>query len=83
MSKNLVDTFVKLSHYDELCPEFHRAEEDQEMSRCLVKLGIFPTDSRDSTGRDRFHQFHPEEISSLLYRKFILKNSYYFPFPVS
>uniref|UniRef100_A0A7E4V6X6 N-acetylgalactosaminide beta-1,3-galactosyltransferase n=1 Tax=Panagrellus redivivus TaxID=6233 RepID=A0A7E4V6X6_PANRE len=83
LSKKAVDTFVTLSHDEELCPEFHRAEEDQEMGRCLAKLGITPMDSRDNQGRDRFHQFHPEQMMDIGIQHFVRRFGYYrvLPYP--
>ena len=68
---------------EDLCPEFHRAEEDQELSRCLAKIGITPTDSRDNDGRDRFHQFHPEEHLDQGRELFMSRHGYYRYFGVS
>ncbi|CAH1778270.1 unnamed protein product [Owenia fusiformis] len=41
------------------CRMIENAEEDIETANCLSKLGVKIGDSRDSTGRSRFHCFAP------------------------
>uniref|UniRef100_A0AC35FD16 Uncharacterized protein n=1 Tax=Panagrolaimus sp. PS1159 TaxID=55785 RepID=A0AC35FD16_9BILA len=77
MSWKTLESFVNLTYDDNLCPEFHRAEEDQELSRCLAKINLTPSDARDSQGRDRFHQFHPEELNDFGRTIFMNRHSYY------
>ena len=36
---------------------------DVVMARCLQQAGIFPWDTRDRAGRERFHLFDPESIA--------------------
>lgn len=77
MSRKALQSFVNITYDDSLCPEFHRAEEDQELSRCLAKIDITPSDARDNDGRDRFHQFHPEELEDIGRKIFMTRHSYY------
>lgn len=73
-----MESFVKVMKNGEKCPDFHRAEEDQEISRCLARVGIFPEDTRDLYGHDRFHHFHPdEERNDYVKKRFLKKNAFY------
>ncbi|TMS32303.1 hypothetical protein L596_000164 [Steinernema carpocapsae] len=59
-----------------LCPEIHRAEEDQELAKCLSKIGIYPGESIDEDGKLLFHHFHPLELMNPFLLQFIMKYSY-------
>ncbi|KAI6234205.1 hypothetical protein M3Y99_00828200 [Aphelenchoides fujianensis] len=66
VSREGARVFNEIMQNETICPDFHRAEEDEdeELARCMARAGIYPTNTRDAEGRDRFHHFHfPEEIS--------------------
>ncbi|KAK6020612.1 hypothetical protein OSTOST_13731, partial [Ostertagia ostertagi] len=52
LSRPAVEVFNRIMKNPRLCPEHHRAEEDQEMGRCLAAAGIYPEDTRDENGSD-------------------------------
>uniref|UniRef100_A0A1I7RYN2 LAGLIDADG_2 domain-containing protein n=1 Tax=Bursaphelenchus xylophilus TaxID=6326 RepID=A0A1I7RYN2_BURXY len=47
------------------------------ISRCLAKVGVYPVDTRDKLGRERFHHFHIDEFKSKYLVEFIKQNSFY------
>lgn len=77
LSSTALESFVNSTYDQKICPENHRAEEDQELSRCLGGVNITPADTRDSIGRDRFHHFHPEEHQMRWVEDVIHRFSYY------
>uniref|UniRef100_A0A914C485 N-acetylgalactosaminide beta-1,3-galactosyltransferase n=1 Tax=Acrobeloides nanus TaxID=290746 RepID=A0A914C485_9BILA len=78
LSRTAMESFIEVMKEKKTCPEFHRAEEDQELSRCLSRVGIFPEDTRDNYGRERFHHFHPdEERNNFMKKMFLKRNAYY------
>lgn len=72
-----MESFTKISDNQNFCLNLHRAEEDQELNSCLAEIDIRPSDSRDSFGRDRFHQFHPIERTYNYLNKFLRKFGFY------
>ncbi|PIO59943.1 hypothetical protein TELCIR_18578, partial [Teladorsagia circumcincta] len=78
LSRPAVEVFNRIMKNPRLCPEHHRAEEDQEMGRCLAAAGIYPEDTRDENGSDRFHHFHPTE-QLLMYKDPFARRSAYYP----
>ncbi|CAD5213388.1 unnamed protein product [Bursaphelenchus xylophilus] len=77
VSRAGMKVFNDIMKNDTICPDFHRAEEDQEISRCLAKVGVYPVDTRDKLGRERFHHFHIDEFKSKYLVEFIKQNSFY------
>ncbi|WKX93587.1 hypothetical protein Q1695_011114 [Nippostrongylus brasiliensis] len=79
LSRAAAETFNELMKNAFLCPNHHRAEEDQEMGRCLEAAGIYPEDTRDANGSDRFHHFHPSEHFVMYKDSFARRSAYYPP----
>ncbi|CAJ0931858.1 unnamed protein product, partial [Mesorhabditis belari] len=79
LSKPTVEAFNRVMKNNELCPDFHRAEEDQEISKCLAAVGIYPEDTRDENGSERFHHFHPTEQLEMYNDAFARRFAYYTP----
>uniref|UniRef100_A0A7E5A2E0 N-acetylgalactosaminide beta-1,3-galactosyltransferase n=1 Tax=Panagrellus redivivus TaxID=6233 RepID=A0A7E5A2E0_PANRE len=79
LSWRALETFVKLTRIPGMCTKFHRAEEDQELGSCLATAGVTTQDTRDEAGRQRFHQFHPDEIHKNDQAKFN-KRHYFYPY---
>ncbi|KAI6174384.1 hypothetical protein M3Y98_01184200 [Aphelenchoides besseyi] len=77
VSRAGVRVFNEIMTNDKICPDFHRAEEDQELGKCMAKVGIYPTYTRDAQGKDRFHHFHVDELQSLLIRRFTRNYAFY------
>ncbi|KAI6179119.1 hypothetical protein M3Y98_00576200 [Aphelenchoides besseyi] len=77
VSNKGMEVFNKIMKNDSICPDFHRAEEDQELGRCMAKVGIYPTDTRDTKGRERFHHFHVDELDNRWLKEFIKQNAFY------
>ncbi|KAI6184552.1 hypothetical protein M3Y97_00608700 [Aphelenchoides bicaudatus] len=77
VSNEAMSVFNTIMRNDSICPDFHRAEEDQELGRCMAKVGIFPTDTRDELGRERFHHFHIDEYNDKWLVEFIRQNAFY------
>lgn len=72
-----METFNTIMRNDSICPDFHRAEEDQELGRCMARVGIYPTDTRDKLGRERFHHFHVDEFKNRWLVDFVKQNAFY------
>uniref|UniRef100_A0A1I7YHH2 N-acetylgalactosaminide beta-1,3-galactosyltransferase n=1 Tax=Steinernema glaseri TaxID=37863 RepID=A0A1I7YHH2_9BILA len=84
ISREALRQFYNEMRYNQtLCPEIHRAEEDQELAKCLSKIGVYPSKSTDAYGRQMFHHFHPLELESSFLFQFIAKYSFekFEPFP--
>ncbi|CAD6197698.1 unnamed protein product [Caenorhabditis auriculariae] len=79
LSRPAAEAFHDVMKDPTRCPEHHRAEEDQEMAKCLAAVGIFPEDSRDENGSDRFHHFHPLEHLDMFSDAFARRFAYYPP----
>ncbi|CAJ0586651.1 unnamed protein product, partial [Mesorhabditis spiculigera] len=79
LSRPTVEAFNRVMKDPELCPDFHRAEEDQEISKCLAAVGIYPEDTRDENGSERFHHFHPSEQLEMYKDGFARRFAYYTP----
>ncbi|CAI4231723.1 unnamed protein product [Auanema sp. JU1783] len=77
LSRAALGEFNKVMKDPAKCPDHHRAEEDQEIARCLAHAGIYPEDSRDEVGADRFQHFHPLEQLVMYQDSFAQKYSYY------
>ncbi|CAM9742924.1 unnamed protein product [Chrysoparadoxa australica] len=53
-------TVLKQNMYDERCqPHASRRQEDVQVAKCLALSFVFPYDTRDALGRERFHPFSP------------------------
>ncbi|KJH49392.1 hypothetical protein DICVIV_04475 [Dictyocaulus viviparus] len=50
-----------------------------QMGRCLAAAGIYPEDTRDENGSDRFHHFHPTDQLQMYRDPFARKSAYYPP----
>ncbi|KAK0394181.1 hypothetical protein QR680_000607 [Steinernema hermaphroditum] len=76
--------YNEMKYNHTLCPEIHRAEEDQEFAKCLSKISVYPSRSTDDYGKQLFHHFHPMELESSFLFQFIVKYSFdkFEPFPV-
>ncbi|PAV58234.1 hypothetical protein WR25_16482 [Diploscapter pachys] len=77
LSQPAAKAFVEVMKNSTLCPDHHRAEEDQEVARCLAHMKIFPSDTRDEEGSDRFQHFHPLEQFDMYKDEFAQKYAYY------
>jgi len=77
VSNEGMQVFNTIMRNNSICPDFHRAEEDQELSRCMAKVGIYPPDTRDKMGKERFHHFHIDEFKSSEISKFVSENAFY------
>lgn len=54
--------FVEKSYHDEYgCP--YDWAEDHGIGRCLARVGIYPTDTRDDKGLNSFVPFKPSELA--------------------
>ncbi|CAD6195923.1 unnamed protein product [Caenorhabditis auriculariae] len=61
LSRAAVRTFHDALYPNEtLCPD--DIYEDVGISRCLASAGIFPTDTRNSKGQNRFNTFTPSDV---------------------
>ncbi|KAI6218186.1 hypothetical protein M3Y99_01723100 [Aphelenchoides fujianensis] len=47
------------------------------LGRCMAKVGIYPTDTRDAQGRERFHHFHVDEFENRWLTEFVKQNAFY------
>jgi hypothetical protein len=43
----------------------------------MARAGIYPIDTRDSLGRERFHHFHIDEFTDRWLVDFIKQNAFY------
>ncbi|KAI6234192.1 hypothetical protein M3Y99_00826700 [Aphelenchoides fujianensis] len=77
VSREGARVFNEIMQNETLCPDFHRAEEDQELARCMARAGIFPTNTRDAEGRDRFHHFHVDELNGWTLQYFLRHYTFY------
>lgn len=56
--------FVEKLYHDEYgCP--YDWAEDRGMGRCLARVGIYPTDTRDDKGFNRFMPYRPSEQAAV------------------
>ncbi|KAI6233127.1 hypothetical protein M3Y99_00948700 [Aphelenchoides fujianensis] len=77
VSREGARVFNEIMQNETICPDFHRAEEDQELARCMARAGIFPTNTRDAEGRDRFHHFHVDELNGWTLQYFLRQYTFY------
>ncbi|KAI6243165.1 hypothetical protein M3Y99_00140100 [Aphelenchoides fujianensis] len=77
VSREGARVFNEIMQNETICPDFHRAEEDQELARCMARAGIYPTNTRDAEGRDRFHHFHVDELNGWTLQYFLRHYTFY------
>ncbi|KAI6241889.1 hypothetical protein M3Y99_00291600 [Aphelenchoides fujianensis] len=91
ISREGARVFNEIMRNETICPDFHRAEEDQEVRsalfRCFNPLAcswrgawpvrIYPTNTRDADGRDRFHHFHIDELNGWTLQYFLRHYTFY------
>ncbi|CAH1789542.1 unnamed protein product [Owenia fusiformis] len=78
LSKEALRRFVEEAMPDEsVCRSDPGGMEDLEMGKCLENVDVKIKDSRDSSGRERFHPFIPEHH---LIPDFIPKDNWYFSY---
>ncbi len=62
LSRAALHKFLVVMHEDDprkCSVSAHTPAEDMMMSRCMRYLGVFPTDTHNARGRERFHPFPP------------------------
>ncbi|CAB3409405.1 unnamed protein product [Caenorhabditis bovis] len=77
LTQPTVEAFNEVMLDPAKCPDHHRAEEDQELAKCLGHVGIYPEDIRDNNGSERIQHFHPLEQYVMCADAFGRRNAYY------
>ena len=58
-SKETLRAFMRALNNPDKCIDKSELD-DSNVGKCLAAFGVYPSDSRDSDGRERFHPFAPE-----------------------
>ncbi|CCD68253.1 N-acetylgalactosaminide beta-1,3-galactosyltransferase [Caenorhabditis elegans] len=77
LSRPTMEAFNEVMLDPDRCPDHHRAEEDQELAKCLAHMEIYPEDIRDEMGSERIQHFHPLEQLTIYKDTFNRRLAYY------